>query len=1051
MKNIIYILVAVLLIPSIGLGQQNLVSGQNIHQYRDLEWKYVATDHFDIHYSNPDPSMATMVARYAEEGLWDICQMLDYKNRARYSIYLFMSPAELAQSNMSPERVVVDAGITPIRNNTARIVFPGTMRGTQKEVKTEVARMLIEDYYFGGGIQKSIQKSILLHLPNWYLQGISSYLGEGWTYEDEMWLSGLENMVLTDFALDDNFPINQFARKSIWYFIAANYGEDKLSEIFYMTRLTRSVEDGMIHVLGITLKTLTERWWEFALQRISTNKTFRTEIADAGKEVQLKKGQQLLGYSLNPKAREIALLVQEEGRQKLLIRDLENGTDTETDVRGGEYTNQYDPFHIDLPVAYSPDGKHIALLLYREGEEVVAFYTTESKEVKYTPYRRQLDKITSIAWSSDSRQLVCSALTSGSLNLYRFGIGASGFSPLLEDSYENTHPIWSQDDQRVYFASNRPNDSIPDADFRFESYASGYDLWELSLEDNTLRRVTHTPLSDEFPVKATSSFEVLIRTNVNGIYNLQTQNVFVGDSTFHTNFNQGVYSADYTEREMAYLYPHQGGMALYTAKREEVGSEDYVVNTFLKNVTVKGIRKKMEAAAQKALQDSLNNLPKETPDDDVAGIDKKPKDSKVKYYVFDEDDNSVRADRKKFKRRKNLIKRTKPVKPDFNEMVVERPARTERRWAADQITTQLGYDPVFRISLLVEARIRDHQGDYELKLGFRPYWDLRSSDAYISFVNKKHKIDYAVGLERTARYLFRDQFSSRFNATKLYGKAVLPLSRYLSVSAGLHASLNNRFNVELIVPKNIDDRDLFAGGHFNLTYDKRTWAGNFITKGTFARIDVADVYSTGNLRNEFLTASLDIRKYIPVRKAVLATRLVGGWSQGVNAQRFFLGGTDDWLFSQFFNTNDYPFESNLSDFHYMQYITPARGFQFNARNGSKYVFANAELRLPAGRMFRSVLNSNPLYNVEIIPFFDFGTAWEDGNPLSQRNPIDTETLNAYPLSITVQTLKSPFVMGFGAGMRTMILGYNLRADLAWGVEDYTLLKPRLHLSLGKNF
>jgi len=1051
MKNIIYILVAVLLIPSMGLGQQNLVSGQNIQQYRDLEWKHVATDHFDVHYSTPDPSFAAMVARYAEEGLWDICQLLDYKNRSRYSIYLFMSPAELAQSNMSPDRVVKDAGITPIRNNTAKIVFPGTMRETQKDVKSEVARMLIEDYYFGGGIQKTIQNSVLLHLPDWYLQGFSAYLGEGWSYEDEMWLSGLENMVMTDYALEDNLPINDFARKSIWYYIASNYGEDKLSEIFYMTRLTRSVEDGMIHVLGITLKTLTERWWEFALQRISTNKTFRVENSDAGKEVRLDKGQQLLGYSLNPKTREIALLVQQEGRQKLLLRDLENGIDLETSVQGGEYTRQYDPYHIDLPVAFSPDGQYIALVIYREGEEVVAFYNVESKEVKYSPYRRQLDKITQFSWSSDSKQLVCSALSSGSLNLFRFGIGASGFTPLVEDPYENIHPVWSQDDQRIYFASNRPNDSITDAEFRFDSYASAYDLWELSLEDNSLRRVTQTPLSDEFPVQATSSFEILIRTNTNGIYNLQTQNVFAGDSTFHTNFNQGIYSADYTEREMAFLYPSQGGMALYTAKKEEIDSEDYVVNTFLKNATVKEIRKQMEAAAKKAIQDSLNNLPATNTDPDAQAKDEKPKDSKVKYYVFDEDDSSVRADRKKFKRRKNLAKKEKPVKPDFNEIEVKSPARTKRRWSADRITTQLGYDPIFRINLLIEARIRDHQGDYELTFGFRPYWDLKSSDTYLNFVNRKHKTDFALGLERTSRYLYRNGFSSRYNATKLYGKAVRPLNRYLSVSGGLHTSLVNRFNIELIVPKDIDNRDLFVGGHLNLTYDKREWAENFVKEGTFARVDVSDVYSTGNLRNEFLTASLDIRKYIPVRKAVLAGRLIGGWSQGINTQRFFLGGTDDWLFGQFFNTSDFPFERNLSDFHYMQYITPVRGFQFNARNGSKYVFANAELRLPVGRMFRSVLNSNPLYNVEIIPFFDFGTAWDEGNPLSQRNPIDTETLNAYPLSITVQTLKSPFVMGFGAGLRTMVLGYNIRADLGWGVEDYSLLRPRLHLSLGKNF
>jgi hypothetical protein len=92
-----------------------------------------------------------------------------------------------------------------------------------------------------------------------------------------------------------------------------------------------------------------------------------------------------------------------------------------------------------------------------------------------------------------------------------------------------------------------------------------------------------------------------------------------------------------------------------------------------------------------------------------------------------------------------------------------------------------------------------------------------------------------------------------------------------------------------------------------------------------------------------------------------------------------------------------------------------------------------------------------LYNLELIPFFDIGTTWSEGNPLSQKNPIDTEVIDSYPLTITVQTLKSPFIMGFGGGARMMIMGYWTRFDLGWGVDDFTILNPRLHLSLGKSF
>ena len=663
-----------------------------------------------------------------------------------------------------------------------------------------------------------------------------------------------------------------------------------------------------------------------------------------------------------------------------------------------------------------------------------------------------MDRIFHISWSNDSKQLICSALAGGSLNLYRFGLGGSNFAALTEDPFENINPVWSQDDQRIYFASTRPSDTAQIEQYRFDQYASTYDIWEISLEDKSLRRVTNTPLTNEYPLKATSSFEILLRSDFNGVNNLLIKNVFVGDSTFHTNFDQGIYSADYTEREFAYMFPHKGKMTLYTAEKEELASEDYVVNTLLKNINLKKIRRKVEAEERQARLDSLNKLKTKLDEGkDSVRVEKKP-DTKVKYYVFDEEDNSVRQNRKKYQRRKNLIQRKQPVKPDFDALTFNSPSRTKTQWSAEQVRTQLGYDPVFRLGLLFEVSLKDQLGDKGMVFGFRPFMDLRSHDTYFRYINKKHKLDYSVGIDRSARYLTRQGFTSRFNATSLRGDVVLPLSRYTSVSAGMRASYVNRFNIELIIPKDIDQTDVFANPYVNLTYDNRDYEENFITRGSFAQVGVSNVYSVGNTRNEFLTATFDLRKYINLKKMVFATRVSGAWSQGANAQQFFLGGTDQWLLSNFFNINDYPFENNnFSDFHYMQYITPARGFQFNARNGSKYVFANAELRIPAGRIFRQALNSNPVYNIELIPFFDFGTAWNEGNPLSQRNPIDTENLDSYPLNITVQTLKSPFIMGFGGGIRTRVLGYNVRADLAWGVEDYTILRPRLHVSLGKNF
>ena len=78
-------------------------------------------------------------------------------------------------------------------------------------------------------------------------------------------------------------------------------------------------------------------------------------------------------------------------------------------------------------------------------------------------------------------------------------------------------------------------------------------------------------------------------------------------------------------------------------------------------------------------------------------------------------------------------------------------------------------------------------------------------------------------------------------------------------------------------------------------------------------------------------------------------------------QQFFLGGTPEALLARFQNPADFPIESpHLPALHYMEYITPIRGFQFNGRNGTKFVAANAELRIPLSRIMLNSLNTGTL-------------------------------------------------------------------------------------------
>jgi hypothetical protein len=56
-----------------------------------------------------------------------------------------------------------------------------------------------------------------------------------------------------------------------------------------------------------------------------------------------------------------------------------------------------------------------------------------------------------------------------------------------------------------------------------------------------------------------------------------------------------------------------------------------------------------------------------------------------------------------------------------------------------------------------------------------------------------------------------------------------------------------------------------------------------------------------------------------------------------------------------------------------------------------------------------------------------------------------------PFRATVTNFKNPFLMGYCLGVRTTILGYFVKADYAWSLEDKEVGKGKLYLSLGYDF
>ena len=249
----------------------------------------------------------------------------------------------------------------------------------------------------------------------------------------------------------------------------------------------------------------------------------------------------------------------------------------------------------------------------------------------------------------------------------------------------------------------------------------------------------------------------------------------------------------------------------------------------------------------------------------------------------------------------------------------------------------------------------------------------------------------------------------------------------------------------------------YGGASIELVYDNSVINGMNLIEGSRAKFQLNHYEGISDQLKSFTHISADIRHYQKIYKEiVLAGRLYYGTFFGKSPKQYLLGGMDNWLF---FDENDdegSPLHRNRekdnSDLLFVKYATNLRGFDYGTLFGQSTLLFNAELRVPLVRALSSgPISSNFLRNLQFIGFFDIGSAWTGESPFSDDNSISTKVVKDRNFTIELENFRSPWIYSYGPGLRTILLGYYIKFDLAWPVDNYQVGSPRLHLTLGYDF
>ena len=369
------------------------------------------------------------------------------------------------------------------------------------------------------------------------------------------------------------------------------------------------------------------------------------------------------------------------------------------------------------------------------------------------------------------------------------------------------------------------------------------------------------------------------------------------------------------------------------------------------------------------------------------------------------------------------------------------------------------------LGLMLRTSFSDLFENYRLELGLRLPLNFNGAEYFMSFNNRKKRIDQRYTVYRRSRnedYLLIDslsgqQIQSRGRDLKYLALAEwsYPLSELqkLSLTASyqndridIFARDLNTLSVAPFLTQRIGLRADYVleavqslGLNLNKGHRLRTWAETFMP----TQIQGPWTFNLG----------LDYRYYQSLdNKSILAFRLVSAQSFGGEKLLYSLGGVENWVFPATNTTIALP---RGPGFLYQTAMANLRGFENNIRNGRAFVLANLELRLPLGAYLPRMANF--LRQIQLIGFADAGSAWQGRSPFDLNNPLNSTLIddngpNSFsPIRLRVNYFRSPFVLGYGLGLRTILLGYFLRLDYGWGIETGQITRPRLHLALGTDF
>ncbi len=1062
--------------------------GKNRVQYNDFVWSFTRHEKYDVYFNEDGKNLADYTADYAEKVIPELESFFDYTLEKRILFIAYNRLTDFRQSNIGLVTGKDDynvGGVTNVSRNKAFLYFEGDYDAYDQQITAVVARILVYEMLHGTDLIDNVANATLSNIPRWYSEGLIAYLSKKWDVETENRVKdGIINGKYEKFnRLTGEDAV--YAGHSFWKYIADTYGESVIPNIVYLTSISKSIKSGFSDVLGLSLKEMSFDWMGYYLN-LFTNESNKTATPESGKVLRrTRKGVVYQKAKISPTGNYLAYATNHMGLYKIFLYNIQTGKKKKIFKR--EYRLEQIIDYSYPVIAWHPSARYIAFITEEKGGLKLYYYNIAEKSLTMRNFL-YFDKVLDFSFSAEGSRFVFSGTRNGKTDIYVFDLASSTFRQITNDWADDLHPRYVQNDEKIIFSSNRLSDT-------------------LNASSEQLRRA---PLTDLFIYDDKNRSEMLMRLNDNGFANKSFpqeigHNRFIHLSDGHGIVNRYISKFDstvsmvdtaihyryfaettpltrYSYNIIEHDYQQASGTVadiLFNKQRYNIWhyplDELNVIPGRIEPTPTQRARMKKLAEADSIQQIKKDIIPISRIADNVLinGADTIALGDgiiDINRYIFEVEklnNYNQQLEQKQLELAIDTMAESAPrirlYQPVFyqNNMV----AQIDFNFLNNSYQAFTGGAFYFNpgLNVLFKIGANDLFEDLKITGGMRLSPDFDANEYLLSFENLKRRLDKSLIFYRQAfkatGYDEPNYFQIKTHSHTLSLLLKYPLNQVKSFST----TLTYRNDRTVFLSSNSNYLDVpnihrnWVGVKLEYNFDNTRSLGLNLYAGTryklFAEFQeqlTQDIY-------ELVVFGADIRHYQPLHRTLIwANRFAWSSSQGASRIVYYLGGVDNWINFTGRHETFIPFSEipiDWSQNYVFQAVgTNMRGFSQNIRNGNNFAVFNSEIRFPVFKYLANYPLSRSFFeNFQLVGFFDMGSAWTGATPWSSKNAYDNHIIYQNPIVVTIDADRSPIVAGYGFGLHTQLLGYFMRFDWAWGIENNQILDPMFYFSLSLDF